>query len=351
LKEETDHHEHAAPKFLSTTNKPNPMKTRTLLSLSVLSLSLLQACGGGGGGGFPVALAPTSAASGQSEPESKSPEDGQDAQTPSTETPDTSPSPPPTDVRAPVPGSEPAPSLNAPQAGSTAEASTGFDGIYEATFGYTFITPQGVLARKDLLDWTWGSINIQGSDWAFNPDTRVRQGSFAEKTATGSGTFTAKTSMTGRISVDGREATKWGPLKYSISNALAIKQEALAGNWSVTERTNGGLGMAIEFDSAGGFTGTTAGSQIGVCKLTGAAIQATPGSARNLFYMTMTATNAASGTEKPCALDTTLPYAALSAVVLEAADFIEQRGYFRAFVFHARTANGAMVTNFLHRER
>lgn len=311
--------------------------TLRLLALAA-ALAALQGCGGGGGGGFPIGLAPSGNGDSQPQTEAKAPE---------TSIPDSGTETTATDRYAPIAGSEPAPSLSEPQAGSTADVGSATEGIYESRTGYTFISPKGDLARKDLVGWTWGSIAVSGNDWSFNPDTRSY---FIGATpVTGSGTFTSKTSMDGTYSENGGASSAWGPLKYSQSNALAITPNSLQGKWSVSDLPRNG--MWVEFDSNGVVSGATSGSQFGVCRLSGAAVQVEPGTAKNMFTLTMTAINAASSSEKSCALDTSLPYEGFAGVVLTPAGNYVQNGYFRTFAFHVKTPNLYLLTNYLRKEQ
>ncbi|SCK21911.1 hypothetical protein VAR608DRAFT_1692 [Variovorax sp. HW608] len=307
------------------------------------ALAALQGCGGGGGG-FPITLVPAGNSDSQTQTESKVPETDTSSPAP---TPETTPETTPTDRYAPVAGSEPAPSLSDPQKGSTADVGSASEGIYESFFGHTFITAAGQLARKDLLDWTWGSITVNGTDWSFNPETRSLH--ITSKTVTGSGTFTSRTSMQGTYSEDGGASSAWGPLKYSQANALAITLANLQGKWSVADATR--YNMSLEFDANGVLSGTTSGPQLGVCSLSGAAVQVEPGTAKNMFYLAMTAVNAATGSERACTLDTSLPFAGLAGVVLTAAGIYPQNGYFRTFAFHVKTPNLHLLTNYLRKEQ
>ncbi|WP_431276017.1 hypothetical protein ACQ858_06995 [Variovorax ureilyticus] len=315
-------------------------KSKSTFGVLALAAALvaLQGCGGGGGGGYPVGLIPSGHGDSQPQTEAKAPE----ASNPGSETETTAP-----DRYAPVAGSEPAPSPAEPQAGSSADVGSGTDGIFESRAGYTFISPKGYFARKDLVDWIWGSITVSGDNWSFNPDTRSY---FISATpVTGSGTFTSKTSMDGTYSKDGGASSAWGPLKYSQSNALAITPKSLQGKWSVSDLPRND--MWLEFDSNGVFSGASSGSQFGVCKLTGAATQVEPGTAKNMFYLEMTAINAATASEKACTLDTSLPYTGLAGVVLTPAGNYVQNGYFRTFAFHVKTPNLYLLTNYLRKEQ
>jgi hypothetical protein len=213
-------------------------------------------------------------------------------------------------------------------------------------FGYTLIGHDGKFASKNVTNWVWGSVTVTALNWAFNSDTRSYSYVSASP-VTGSGSFEAKQSMKGDISVDGRAATSWGPLTYSKANALAANQASLVGKWA-EEST--GFNVAIDVDAKGAFTGTTKGSNIGVCNISGAALHAEPQSQKNMYSFSMNAVNAAGGGEKACALDTTLPFAGPAAIVLRPAGHFVSNGYFRTLTLHAKTGNGALLTIYLRKQ-
>jgi hypothetical protein len=145
--------------------------------------------------------------------------------------------------------------------------------------------------------------------------------------------------MDGTYSKNDGAPAAWGPLTYSLSNALAITPADLQGTWSAS----GTYAMSFAVDANGGFSGVTSGSELGVCQLSGSLIQVTPGSAKNMFTLTMTAANAATGSDKACMLNTASSYAGLAAIVLTPAGIYQQNGYFRTIAFNAMTGNGASL--------
>jgi hypothetical protein len=221
-----------------------------------------------------------------------------------------------------------------------------WEGIYESTSGYTFITPSGTLFRKDLVQWIRGSISVSGTNWTFNSDTSALF--ITTQPVTGSGTFTPQTSMDGTYSTNGGTPVAWGPLTYSLANALAITPASLQGTWSAS----GMYAMSFDVDANGGFSGATSGAQLGVCQLSGSMVQVTPGSAKNMFTLTMTAVNAATGSDSPCRLNTASSYAGLAAIVLTPAGRYQQNGYFRTIAFNAITGDGAsLFSGYLTKEQ
>jgi len=243
-----------------------------------------------------------------------------------------------------VAGSEAGPSLASPQAGSTA-AVGGNEGIYESMFGYTYVGVDGSIARKFTVGSLFGSIAVTGLNWVFNAGTE-----FLFVTAsptTGSGTFTPKTSMDGTYANGGGSPASFGPVSYSTANALAVSQASVAGTWTASDTL--GIGISLTVDPSGAFTGTTSGVQIGSCTLSGTVALSEPGTAKNMYGLTLNAVNAAASpsASDACKLETTGSYTGPSAIVFLPAGIYTSNGYFRYLSFLARTSTGATLTNAL----
>ncbi|MBO9513325.1 MAG: hypothetical protein J7549_04345 [Variovorax sp.] len=306
-----------------------------LLALTA-ALAVLQGCGGGGGGGgYAGPLPPTTS--------NISP----------TPTTPTTPTPSPEDL-AQLPGTELLPSLSSPQSGSIADAGSGsnkWEGIYEDAYGVTFITAGGGLMRRAQHGWSVGTITVDDTTtplspkWTFNHDLSVYvpDGTEPEGFMNGSGNFLGKT-MVGTYQKDGDLAPSvWGPLDYSVSNALAITSESLLGTvWTYKDG-----GMSITFGANGDFTGTTSGAD-GVCSLSGTATQLDPSSKKNMFALNMTAQDAAGAGETPCNLDTQSSYIGLSGFVLLPAGKYPQNGYFRTFTINM-VSDSHIITTYLRK--
>ena len=289
-----------------------------LAALAVATSTLLAACGGGGGSSN---RAESPVASAESPP-----------------------------ARTLAPGAEPAPTLDAPQPGSTATTGDGRQGIYQDFVGYTFISPKGRLNRKGQQDWFFGSIEGNGAAWSFRRPTLSRSTSSGFSFITGSGTFEPRKSMSGTFSKDGQNlSSPWGPLDYSPANALAVTQEALAGKWRTT--ANDGLEMSIEIDATGAVTGRTTGSQLGTCTVTGSIRQTEPATSRNLFDVAFTLANAATGTEVACAFAKDGEFIGLGGVVMLAASIFPEEGAYRTFYFNTAAPTFAVMTNVLRKEQ
>lgn len=307
------------------------------LGVALLSAGL-GACGGGGGDGAPPSAMGFSSAPAPAPRPAPAPS--------SAPAPAPAPAGPRVDPYAPAPGSEPLPLLSAPQPGSTADAGNGSEGLYEEMFGYTFVSARGELARTLLVGTLWGSVSVTGANWSFNPDTQFYY--LKASPVTGSGTFSARASMDGTYSTDGGSPKAWGPLRYSSANALAVTQDSVTGTWSnIGEKES--IGLSITVDETGYFSGRTAGSEIGVCALTGAIGLSQPNSAKNFYALSLNATNAAATNEKACQLDP-VAYSGPAAIIFGAAGRFVGNGYFRNLGLVVRTANRATLSASLRKQ-
>lgn len=291
----------------------------------------LAGCGGGGGGGegggMPMLPVPPVAAPAPA--------------------PAPPPAPAPAPNRDPVPGSEPLPSLSAPQAGSTAAVGNDSEGIYVSLLDLTLVGADGSIASKDHIGTMWGSIKVTGLDWSFNPETAYY---FIDASpVTGSGTFTPKKTMNGNFSHGNRESSAFGPRNYATENALAVSQDSVTGKWGNPD-SNYGVGISIEVDATGAFTGTTAGVQVGNCAISGILAQAQPGTSKNMYGFKLNAVDGSTDGKNACKLKTDHSYLGPAAIVLVPAGSYDSNGYFRSIFFLVKTANGATLTAGLRRQ-
>lgn len=294
---------------------------------TVLAASVgVTACGGGGGGGgggmpmLPMGVVPTPAPA---------------------PAPSPAPAPAPAENRDAVPGSEPSPSLSAPQAGSTAAVGNDSEGIYAAGVrGLAFVGADGSIARSFTVGTLWGSLKLTGLDWSFNPDTEFSFLSVSQ--ATGSGTFAPKKTMNGTYAYGTRDPADFGPLTYTIENALAVSQASVVGTWSNNDSS---LGVTVRVDDKGVFTGTTSGAEVGQCTLSGTVALAQPGSAKNMYELKLKAVNAAMASKDDCELTlaTAGSYVGPAAIGLVPAGVFESNGYFRSLMFLIRSNTGATL--------
>ncbi|MGJ7567062.1 hypothetical protein ACSFBM_24660 [Variovorax sp. GB1R11] len=291
----------------------------------------LAGCGGGGGGGegggmpmLPVlpAAAPAPA-------------------------PAPPPAPAPAPNRDPVPGSEPMPSLDAPQPGSTAQTGNDSEGIYLSLLDVALVGADGSIASKDHIGTMWGSIKVDGLGWSFNPDTNYYF--IKASPVTGSGTFAPRKTMSGTYAYGTREPSAFGPLDYIKENALAVTQDSVVGKWANPDR-NFGVGLSIDVDVSGAFTGTTAGVQVGNCSISGTLAQAQPGTSKNMYGLKFTAVDANADGKDACKLTAVLPYSGPAAIVLLPAGNFDSNGYFRSIFFMVKTTTGATLSAALRKQ-
>ncbi len=286
--------------------------------------------GGGGGGGFPLPLVPPAATAPVPAP-----------------APAAAPAPAPAPNRDPVAGSEPLPSLSAPQAGSTAAVGNDSEGVYVTLLGLAYVGADGTIARQFNVGSLWGSINVTGLNWTFNPDTTFY---FVDASpVTGSGTFSPKASMDGTYAYGSNGSSAFGPLRYAVENALAVSQDSVVGKWANAD-TSFGIGISIEVDAKGAFTGTTSGVQVGSCSISGTVAQAQPGTSKNMYGVTMKAVNTGTDTKTACQLKTMLPYTGPAVISLAPAGNFDSNGYLRGISFLVKSGAGATLSANLRKQ-
>ena len=275
---------------------------------------------------------------------------------PTTSSPNTTTNTPqPTQPTAPIvrtlaPGAELAPTLGAPQPGSTALTGDDKQGIYLGDTGLAFITPAGRLMYKDASRWIFGWLDVSGASWSFRAPTiglSVVPNSNLEF-VTGSGIFAPRKLMEGTYSIDGGRQRTWGQLRYSASNALAVQQKDMSGTWSATG--SAGYDMSIEVDADGKLTGTASGVLSGECSLSGTLVQTEPSTSRNMFNLKLTATNAGTRPgDRACGLQQD-EYDGLAVVFMNAVSDYPEEGAYRTLVFHAGSITGGFLTNNLRKQ-
>lgn len=306
-----------------------------LAVLAVAASAMLAACGGGGSGGGDGGFStPSSPSTSTNEPSSPTPSQPQ-------------PTAPPI-VRTLAAGAELAPTLDAPQAGSTAATGDDKQGIYTNGFsGIAFVTPTGRFMYKENERWIFGGIDVNAGSWTFRSHTLTLSADGTLDSVTGSGDLRTKTSLSGTYSLGAGGTDVLAYMNYSAANALAVTQDAMAGTWSSTG--SNGFNMSVTIDTHGNLTGTTTGTTLGTCALAGTLLQTEPTSSRNMFNVHFTATNAATGTDPVCDLDLVDAYDGLGGVLMVAVSAYPEEGVRRSFLFNAATANGALVTSNLHK--
>jgi|GEM_PF-584253 len=301
----------------------------------------LTACGGGGGGGGPVALnAPPSSPA--------SPSSGTTAPIVLPANPVTPDDP----ALAPAPGSEPMPSLSDPQPGSTAAVSQGNDGVWYGPDldGHTllaFVGPTNDLIANGGPNWIWGGLVADGGNWKLTPETVGTDDDSALTPVAGTSLITSKSGMTNSFTF-GNGASRHYFLDYGRENALAVDASSMAGTWLADDSE--GLGITLTVDAQGMATGTTQGSLIGVCSLSGSITQREPGTQKNQFAVNLQAVNAATGDQLACGLSNK-PYAGVAVISLKAAGKYDANGYYRVLAMLVNTADYAWIKQVLKRQR
>lgn len=200
---------------------------------------------------------------------------------------------PPVVPPAPAPVSETLPSLAAPQAGSTADIGSVGEGLWVSTAstkGLVFVDSQErhlgyQEGRSGNVPITWnGTWQFAGTSWSFvaggifSAEQPVRM----DSPLVGNGSFNTRSSFTGAFGT-GTELNDLMAYEYSTANALAVASGDLVGQWSSASQT-----LTIAAD--GKVSGMIAHASIGSCLVTGTIASTAPGTAKNMFDLTLTGT-------------------------------------------------------------
>lgn len=261
-----------------------------------------------------------------------------------TPAPSTTPSPSPTPSPAPSPDPLPAPrkgealpSLSAPQTGSTAAVGNGSEGIWSESMGATFIDNAGRFVRGDRLGAMSGGFRIAGATWNFTPDTWANLGSIDY--VTGSGTITPNNRLDGFYQTAGSDTQTPIHLIYDVANALAVEQASIQGDWKQND-------FDISVDDQGNVNGTYTNDTQN-CVLTGTAVLAEPGSAKNFYRVTLTASLPTQPAGTICPIDIGVPlqgYAAIRFVPADGSNLITSKTlYSRSLTMVATTKDGGYL--------
>lgn len=292
------------------------------------AIALLAACGGGDDG--------ASTATPQAPPS-----DNQPAPAP---TPSPAPTPTPAPIPEPAPVGELLPSLSAPQPGSTAMVGNGSEGLWIGFMNATLVDHNGKFANVKSSGVLGGTFQFSGSTWKLGPGALYETG-FA-KPAAGSGTITLSQRFDGNFVMPPNTITNELSGTYDPSNALAVDQAAIAGSWKQD-------GFAMQIDDAGNVTGThTSGTR--VCDLQGMATLASPGSAKNLYTVTLIAQASTQPETTGCALSTGIPHNGFAALRLMPANgsivVNSSTRYVRTLVMGASTGTGGYFVTQMSRQ-
>lgn len=235
-------------------------------------------------------------------------------------------------------GAEVRAQLAYPQTGSTASfAQTGPQGIYsDATRTVIIDASNYMVAYYAGGSYDFGPLIVNDDTWTLGPGSAYVSGGFPGANA-GSGTFSPKNTLTGKTKGIG-----W-PLAFNLSydsaNALAVSLPSLAGVWTASFGTKGTMSIGINPD--GSFSGQVvkpAGSlSLGSCTVLGSVAQREPGSLKNVFSLSLTATGLG------CPLQTSGPYQGLGAIFYSSVGASASNGYKRLLTFYTKTADGSTM--------
>ena len=236
------------------------------------------------------------------------------------------------------------PSLSAPQPGSTAMVGNGSEGLWVGFMTATLVDHSGKFVNVRTSGVLGGVFQSSGSNWTLGPDAMYESG-FA-KPAIGSGTITLSQRLQGNFVTPPNTNANDLSGTFDPSNALAVDQAAIAGNWKQD-------GFAMQIDDAGNVTGThTSGTR--VCNLQGTAALASPGSTKNLYAVTIIAQASTQPGSTGCALSTGIPHNGLAALRLMPANgnvvLNSNTRYVRTLVMGASTGTGGYFATQMSRQ-
>lgn len=303
------------------------MNYKATLTLSLLASLVLVACGGGGGGDSSSSATPSSSSASSPSAASAPAASAPAASTPAASTPAAASAP--AQASAPALSGEQLPSLTSPQAGSTAAAGNGVEGIWTSQSGISkttaLIDPQGNISDLNTvggfgMSELFGVVAATAPNWTLTSGVAFI-GGFYYPTTSGSGTFAANQTFAGSYVENGNTVSlSWN---YDAANALAVTQSSVAGTWAQT-----GSSLTIAND------GTLSGS-LSNCPVSGTLLLATPSSSKNLFTLSVT------GTSTTCTLQSGATYSGNAAIA-----FLPITGstlYSRSIIFIIKSANNSTI--------
>lgn len=167
-----------------------------------------------------------------------------------------------------------------------------------------FIDSAGRFIRAELVGMVNGGFRFSGSSWSFTADTISEF--LVAKSVTGSGTIALNSKLDGSYQIPGQVDPRIVQATYDAANALAVDQASIQGNWK-----QGGLELSV--DDQGSIAGTyTSGTKI--CALAGNAVLAEPGSAKNLYRVSLTASLPTQPASTGCDLSLGIPHQGYAAI-------------------------------------
>ncbi|MBN3779021.1 hypothetical protein G3O06_15900 [Burkholderia sp. Ac-20345] len=206
---------------------------------------------------------------------------------------------------APVASSQPVtvgeamPSLQTPQAGSTAASANDPTGIWSVSTAVprnttiALVDPHNNLTTLNVtgsipMSSDFTNLAVTGNAWSISSgiNFNVMTG-FTTKIGNSTGTYSAKQTLSGSLNRGGTASNfTW---KYNAENALAVTQASVAGTWATS-------GASFTVGSDGTVSGTLSG-----CNMSGTVRLSTPGSDQNMYDMTLSAA-ASTGCKLPAGI-------------------------------------------------
>lgn len=160
-------------------------------------------------------------------------------------------------------------------AGSLAAKRIDTIGIWKDTFGNPMLlAPTGRFLAAQLIGFRGGDIAFSNGTW---------QMSNAEYLSSSASTSNLNGTHVPFVTIDASEGT-FDFDNYDPANALAVNQGSLTGQWG-----NSGTPLSLTIAANGDFTGTTSGTDLGTCSLTGSIKEAQAGTQHNIFTLQMKA--------------------------------------------------------------
>jgi hypothetical protein len=173
------------------------------------------------------------------------------------------------------------PQLCNAQEGSAAATGDGTEGVWRSWLDdrVLLVAPDGAFIAASKLAFWGGSLAFSAGRWTATNAEALVGVSFS--TFSAGGTYVPYTSLRATSSA----SYGFGFDTYSLANAAAVSQASVVGTWSTSTSE-----LSIAVDGAGSFTGTTTGSELGTCGVSGSLRPHEPSMQKNLFRMTLVAT-------------------------------------------------------------
>lgn len=210
------------------------------------------------------------------------------------------------------------PSLQSPQAGSTAANGNGTEGIWISGLTVGLIAPDGLFFIQQM-GFLGGNMTASNGTWQFSNNAEYVISTAATTTVTGSGSYIANRTLNGTYRLASSTTDSVLSLNgYANGNALAVTQASTAGTWTTSNA------ISLTIDNNGTLTGSTTGATYGTCSLTGGLKLYTQNSSKNLYATSLTATNSATGTDTACKLPAGQTFTGLAGITYDTSNGKQQ---------------------------